>query len=357
MHGTTDHGMNFVKPADPKKVGNPLEDYSRLATTYYHQLGPVGRAMERFNWFKDKVNHYRSDARMPASLVGMGALGALGVVNLPTEQLGDLWSEPPYATIGLGTGTMAAYSRPYQHMHFYEIDTLIRKLSLPGKDLNMYFTSELDKGKGVTGKTYFTYAREALKRGANLQILMGDARLRMAQPYLNYYENIDVGGGPESFYHLMVVDAFSSDAIPVHLITKEAIEMYFKKLVPAGILCVHTSNRHVDLVKVVADVCEAVKWKDANGEEHHLVCKRGHDLAPGSRQQREGHYTSEWVMVARDIKVFEQPVPLTAPEGYAEKVRAEGARGEEDYWTFPTATGRHVWTDDYSNLIAVLKLR
>ena len=64
------------------------------------------------------------------------------------------------------------------------------------------------------------------------------------------------GGGPEDFYHMMVVDAFSSDAIPVHLITKEAIAMYFKHLRKDGILCVHTSNRYVDLPLVVAAVAK-----------------------------------------------------------------------------------------------------
>src|SRR5262249_14123983 len=151
-----------------------------------------------------------------------------------------LWSEPPYATIGLGTGTMASYGRPFQHVHFYEIDNLVKKLSLPPRG----------------SEAYFTYLQQAKDRGAEVQGLMGDARLRMAQPYKNFNEFGDtikpdvllrdqsrdslVAGGPENFYHLMVVDAFSSDAIPVHLITKQAIEMYFAKLVPEGVLCVHT---------------------------------------------------------------------------------------------------------------------
>ena len=82
---------------------------------------------------------------------------------------------------------------------------------------------------------------------------MGDARLRMALPYKNHYsDETDHGGGPESFYHMMVVDAFSSDAIPAHLLTEEAFKMYFDRLSEQGILCVHTSNRFVDLPKVVA---------------------------------------------------------------------------------------------------------
>jgi len=355
LHGTTDHGMNFKKPSDPKLFGNPLEDYSRLATTYYHRLGPVGRGMEKFNWFPGPQNTYWADARLPASIVGMGALS-----SGPLNQLVDLWSEPPYATIGLGTGTMASYARPYQHCHFYEIDNVIRKLSLPVGNLDNYFSlAKMPR----EGKAYFTYLQEALRRGSNVQVLMGDARLRMAQPYKNYYEDPLRGGGPENFYHLMVVDAFSSDAIPVHLITKQAIQMYFKKLTPDGVLCVHTSNRHVDLVKVVADVTASIKFNEEgphrtivysdNGEKT-LVCKRGHDQAPGPGARESGHYTSEWVMVTRDAKYMDH---LTDPPGYMQLLEREERMRPEAYWSDPTPslTGRFVWTDDYSNLIAVLR--
>jgi hypothetical protein len=391
LHGTTDHGMNFYQPGEKNLQGNPKEDYSRLATTYYHVLGPAGRAMERFNWFKDgnpskekdqdTVNMYRSDARMPASLIGLG--NPLGP-QLPMDQLVALWSEPPYATIGLGTGTMASYARPFQHMHFYEIDNLIRKLSSP---------FDIDKNGKVlpsSKRAYFTYLQQAQQRGSLLQVLMGDARLRMAQPYKNFNEYNDKGdrrdslvaGGPENFYHLMVVDAFSSDAIPVHLITKEAIEMYFAKLVPEGILCVHTSNRHVNLVKVVADVARSITWQEGpeenlfvtlpggkvkwcrqrdvkdGSEERHLVTLRGHDQAPEGKTM--GHYTSEWVMIARDIRVLNR-LKEVVPENYSDDLR-KAARddpshfnGDEPYWNEPEPEGRYIWTDDYSNLIRVLR--
>src|SRR5439155_15246736 len=163
------------------------------------------------NWFPDRNsdNTFWGDSRMPASLVGMGALPGM-VSNLPVAQLVDLWSEPPYATIGLGTGTMASYGRPFQHVHFYEIDNHVRRLSLP-----------------LRGQRYFNYLQGAIDRGAYVQVLMGDARLRMAFPYETYNEEQErygkgKGGGPENFYHMMVVDAFSSDAIPVHLLTREA---------------------------------------------------------------------------------------------------------------------------------------
>src|SRR5205807_4876060 len=71
----------------------------------------------------------------------------------------------------------------------------------------------------------------------------------------------------ENYYKVIVVDAFSSDAIPIHLITKEAIELYFEKLAPDGVLCVHTSNRHMNLVDPVADIARALGKKAMVGHD------------------------------------------------------------------------------------------
>jgi hypothetical protein len=391
MHGTTHHGM-LLQPVPG--VG----DFSRIATTYYHRQGPVGICMERFNWFppkdSDNNNYFASDARMPASLVGLGA-PALGV-SLPISQLVASWSEPAYAVIGLGTGTMASYARPYQTVHFYEIDEQIRLLSLP------------EPG----GRTYFTYLENALqKRKANVQVLMGDARLRMALPWVApKMEGKELGdipfesrGGPNYFYHLMVVDAFSSDAIPRHLITKEAMEMYFKHLVqghwidlkdvpsdqrdpkfdivdptnpnrvwvPGGVLCVHTSNRHLRLVPVVADTAKMVTWEDLYDRDENgtpktktgLVAIRGHDNAPGHQFLKKpddiGHFTSEWVIVARDKNDVKH---LKTPPKYGEWIRLvvqehpqQAGLAQDEYWRTQEPTGKYVWTDDHTNLMAVFR--
>lgn len=350
IHGHINHGMNYQKNDDPAK------DFSRLATTYYHRKGPAGIVMEKFNWFKDpnSNNTYWADARMPAGLAAQGAFGALGTGILPFGDLVEAWTEPPYATIGLGTGTMASYGRPFQHVHFYEIDDQIRRLSLP------------EKGRG---SVYFTYLQDAMDRGAEVQVLMGDARQRMAQPYYNYHEaetkpRERPNGGPEKFYHMMVVDAFSSDAIPAHLLTKEAFEMYFQHLTNDGILCVHTSNRYVDLPRVVADVAEACGF----------VATVGKDSAPKASEndpKDKGHFTSEWVMVARkptkdsQTKTTEREYlkHLTEPAGYKEALRKNAARDPRfggsrgAYWSAPaTHSGKYLWTDDYYNLLTILRI-
>jgi hypothetical protein len=345
QHGTTLHGQNFRRPAKKDDWGNPTADYSRYANTYYHRYGPVGVVMEKFNWFKRpgaywgpaiKTRYaYVADNRMPASTVGLG----------PDvwSQLVAMWAEPPFAVIGLGTGTMASYARPGQVLHYYEIDNQIRRFS--------------ENSKYEDGRPYFTYVQDARDRGADVWILMGDARLKMAQPYEEFNDSLkamkidpaklegdseaavklrrDVrehSGGAEGFYHMMVVDAFSSDAIPIHLLTKEAMIMYFKHLTEDGVLCVHTSNRHLELAKVVADIADDLGY----------ASKRGHDNA---KENEDGHSTSEWVMVARKREYLDHLVP---PEDYDENKMGK-------YWTPSEVTGRHVWTDDFSNLLAVYR--
>jgi hypothetical protein len=393
IHGTTDHGMNF---RDPK--------YSRLATTYYHRFGPAGRVMELFNWFPGKQNTYYADLRMPATIIGSGAT-PLNFTGFPAEQMLALWSEPPYATIGLGTGTMASYARAFQHMHYYEIDRQVVLLSIPG-DRGPFYDRD-------TQDPLFTYLRDAkgdpkyfndrnflsdpknlsdprLGRGAELWIFMGDARLRMAQPFTtkddysdwtpeicNKYRdnryNImvvdgDIGGGPDNFYHMMVVDAFSSDAIPVHLITKEAIAMYMTKLTKDGILCVHTSNKYVNLVPVVADVASSLGLK----------AYRAHDespdkLVPGSTTPEDavGHYNSEWVMVVRNADDFKRGTDNEKnlfkqnyiTKEYPEKLRAHYAKQPGvnvadvtfEYWTTAKQSQWPPWTDNYSNVISAIR--
>jgi hypothetical protein len=270
------------------------------------------------------------------------------------------WSEPPYATIGLGTGTMAAYGRPFQHVHFYEIDNHIRKLSLPV----------------AGGSRYFTYLEDAKSRGSQVQVLMGDARQRMGHPYHPYNEEKEAsgrpdlsseglpGGGPDNFYHMMVVDAFSSDAIPVHLLTQESFRLYFKKLVPEGILAVHTSNRYVNLVKVVADVAGSIEMiNPRTGKMAPLAARRAHDGAPGGgddQRNRQGHYTSEWVLVSRSIEVLSE---LKQPSEYVGQVGVENERRKKvglrpmsaQYFQTRQSEGRYVWTDDFTNLIRVLR--
>jgi hypothetical protein len=370
IHGRINHGMCIFHPDNQEDWGKPDKDFSRLATTYYHRLGPAGIVMEKFNWWpgvprgSSPENTFWADARMPVSLVGQAA-APLGTGIMPFGQLVDLWSEPPYATIGLGTGTMASYGRPYQHVHYYEIDNHVRRLNLPLGKKDYYFTyqslptevpftyQEYDPSRPKP-KTYFNFLKEAIRRGCEVEVLMGDARLRMDLPYENFHaknaqgEPLEFGrvppGGPENFYHMMVVDAFSSDAIPVHLITRQAFEMYFKHLTEDGILCVHTSNRYVELPLVVAAVATDLGYS----------FQRGHDNAPGKEL---GRFTSEWVMVAKKAEYLKD---LFVPPHYEDQLRkANPPQNPADernfYWGNYRYNRKYSWTDDHSNLMNVLR--
>jgi len=131
------------------------------------------------------------------------------------------------AVIGLGTGTLAAYARPGDRVIFYEIDRLVRDVAFDPR--------------------YFTYAVDARDRGASLRMELGDARIRLDAVRRDR---------PEERYDVILVDAFTSDAIPVHLLTREALRLYFDMLGPRGIIALHISNRYLRLEPVVANLAE-----------------------------------------------------------------------------------------------------
>ena len=306
MHGTTYHGRNYMYTREDQKAGF-IKDASRIATTYYHRYGPVGVVFEQYNWLPGRQNTFHADSRMPVTMIGQIA-ASMGTNTLPLGTLVETWSEPPFATIGLGTGTMVSYARPYQHMTYYEIDDVIRGFSIPEKSdsPNCEPIDEAASGPYRYG-TRFTYLQNAVFRGVNLEVIMGDARLSlepkreqfnidnsylyqadfkkfndpkdraydkdryyMGVPFENVPPTKEVGTDGkilksnrsphrDNYYKAIVVDAFSSDAIPVHLITKQAIEIYMSKLTQDGVLLVHTSNRHMDLVRPVARIALALK--------------------------------------------------------------------------------------------------
>jgi hypothetical protein len=199
------------------------------------------------------------------------------------------------AVIGLGTGTMAAFARPGDIMTFYEIDPLVRDIA--------------------TNPFYFSYVRDATDRGAAVRIEIGDARIRMGEVRRER---------PGERYDLIVVDAFSSDAIPVHLLTREAFRLYLDMLNVRGLLILHLSNRYLSLEPVVANLAE-----DA-GLGGRLL---RHDLAPTT----EGGSPSTWAVLARTPEAF-------------------GRLTQDGDWTatkLEPSPRVGVWTDDFHNLLAV----
>jgi hypothetical protein len=189
------------------------------------------------------------------------------------------------AVIGLGTGTMACYNKPGQQLTFYEIDPLVERIARNTK--------------------LFTYLRDC---PGETNVVLGDARLSLAN-------------APDKGYGVIVTDAFSSDAIPVHLMTREAIDLYFQKLQSDGVLAMHISNRHLDLEPVLGNVAQ-----DAG-----LACRAQFD---GETQGEPGKFPSNWVVMARQ----EDDLANLANKGRWQPCRTYPAWG--------------VWTDDFSNLIS-----
>jgi SAM-dependent methyltransferase len=211
--------------------------------------------------------------------------GATSGVGRAIEAMREGGRPVRVGVIGLGTGTLAAYGRAGDTFRVYEINPQVIELAMK----------------------QFTYLTDSK---ASVATVLGDARLSLERE-------------PPQRFDVLAVDAFSSDAIPVHLLTAEAFETYFRHLRPGGILAVHISNRYLDLKPVLREA--AAKF----GRQARLVDDDSDD--------ERATYGSTWVLVSDDPAVFGQP-PL---EGAAEPL--ESARSVR------------LWTDDYSDLLGILK--
>jgi len=193
--------------------------------------------------------------------------------------------------IGLGVGTLAAYGEPADLFRFYEINPDV-----------------IDLAEGAGG--YFSYLADCR---APVEIVPGDARISLER---------ELAQGAPGEYDLLVVDAFNDDAIPLHLLTQEAFALYLRHLRPAGILALHLSNYHLDLGPVVQQLA------DRSGLAAALIVNLGDG-------ERVSH--SIWMLATRERAFLAQSeiAARTAPR--------------------PNYAGLRPWTDDYSNLLQVLR--
>ena len=215
-----------------------------------------------------------------------------------TGPFGQAWKGLPrtvtsgdIGVVGLGIGTLGSYANPGQRWTFFEIDPAIERIAR---------TSE-----------YFSFMDAC---GDRCRVVIGDARISLARV-------------PEHAYRLLVLDAFSSDSIPMHLMTREAFSLYLSRLTPDGALVMHISNRHLRLAPVVARLAEsqglsALQQIDAMG--------------PG---WPEGKSESHWIVMTRNRRDLD--------------VLARDTRWQ------PLVAGPStpLWTDDFSNILSVLSVR
>ena len=238
LHGQISHGTQLVDPARRGEL-----------TTYYGPTSGVGLA----------IGHH------PKRLAGRPI--RVGV-------------------IGLGTGTLAAWSVAGDVVRFYELDPEVARLS---------------EGE----EPVFTHLRDA---PGEVSVALGDGRLSLQRE-------------PPQGYDVLVVDAFSSDAIPTHLLTVEAFAVYLRHLAEGGVIAVHITNRYVDLKPVVRGAARALSL-----HAEHL---------PSS--EKGMLWSSDWMLVARGRRFLEDEVVSAA--------------------TLPrlARAGEVVWTDDWSDLLRVVK--
>jgi SAM-dependent methyltransferase len=197
-----------------------------------------------------------------------------------------------FAVVGLGTGTMAAYGQPGGTVDYYEIDPSIERMARNPK--------------------YFTYVTDCK---AKVRVLLGDARLRIQE-------------AKPAQYDLIALDAFASDAIPVHLLTVEAFHIYKRVLKPDGILAVHVSNRYLNLPPVVEAGISGLGWKAWDCDDI---------FTDSEKQEREdaGENSSDWVLVGT-------PAALAKLGKDKELVPLQHDPKERP------------WTDDYSNVLSAM---
>jgi hypothetical protein len=279
IHGGINHGRQIHEP----------KQYRRTPITYFHPKNGVGELFGKFSW---------PDQRLPASLFGLAA-----GPQAPWGLLACSQSEPAYAVIGLGTGTLALHAKPFQRADFFEIDPLVRRLSLP------------PKGE----EPIFTYVQDALDRKADLRVIMGDGRLKIKE-------------SPDQLYHILLLDAFSSDAIPVHLLTAQAIELYMTKLVDGGALLFNVTNRYVSIAPVLSRIAQ----------ELDLECYRCEDYA--SQDPHPDKYSADWVVLQRR--------PPTG--GFTNGAPPLTQRLNMNRWKEVPPLEGPMWTDSYSNLLRVM---
>jgi hypothetical protein len=231
--------------------------------------------------------HDENLINLPTSYFGERSGGGLAIINHPNRGKGMR-----VGVLGLGVGTLAAYGQPGDVYRFYEINPAVIHLA-----------------EGENG--YFTYLSNSL---AKVEIIPGDARLSLEkESTASQLQNYDV----------LVLDVFSSDSIPVHLLDEESFQIYLKQLSPGGILAINITNRRLDFVPVIWTLADRFNL------DHILINDPGDGVIT---------YPSMWILLARDPALLANPaiaVHAQPMNGYVSPIR--------------------LWTDDYSNLFQILK--
>ena len=210
-----------------------------------------------------------------------GPVGQIFAAMAGSENLKEV------GVVGLGAGAMACYAAPGEEFTFYEIDPLVERIA--------------------RDQHYFTFLKDC---APGARVMLGDAR-------------ISLRNAPDRRYGILVLDAFGADAVPVHLLTREAIQLYLSKLGGHGLLVFHISNRYLDLAKILGNVA---------GDAHLIAL-----VEQDSENIADGKLPSRWIVMGRSKDDL-------------------GALGSDARWTALSSDPiSRVWSDDYSSILTVFK--
>lgn len=198
----------------------------------------------------------------------------------------------PFAILGMGTGTLASYAREGQNAQLYEINPKVIEVA---KD-----------------PFYFTYLEQASKRKVKLEIIPGDARLKIKK-------------APDNYFGFILIDVYSSDSIPLHLVNKDAINLYLSKLKKDGCIIIHVTNTYYDIKPQLARIASSL----------NLEAVSCNDFSEGRIQHKEH---SDWVVLSNNKSLLDT---LTQQMGWQK---------------IPVDPKLRIWTDDYCDPLKALKI-
>jgi hypothetical protein len=264
VHGRISHGFQYSDP-----------ELRRLPTMYYNETSGVGIALRRIGLEEGAALSSASEATAVGVFDLDGALEPIGQISRRPIRVG---------IIGLGAGSIATYAQPGDTFRFYEINPVVKTLA----------------------DDYFTYLKDC--RG-KVEVVIGDARRSMEDE------------SPQA-YDVLALDAFSGDAIPTHLLTREAFEIYKQHLAPGGVIAAHISNKHLDLGPVLIEVAKEFGWQAINVDTDD--------------EGKNGSAGSQWILLTANERFLNDPV-----------VQKAGS-------TLTSEISVRMWTDEYSNLLPLL---
>jgi spermidine synthase len=247
-----------------------------------------------------------------------GPVGHL-FASLPSERVKRV------GVVGLGTGAVAYYARPGQQWTFYEIDPAVVRIARDERYFNFLSSCQVE-----------------------CDIVIGDARRQLTK-------------APDGTFDVIILDGFCSDAIPVHLLTREALSLYVRKLAPGGVLLMHVSNNHLDLPPLIARL--------ADDHNPPLAVRKCYDY-PTAKERDDGKTESQWMLLARTEESLKpmfpegQPprlvrwelLPVPAPFEVLPVPIVRRATMQLIRWEHvPRSANAPLWRDDFANLLAAWK--